>query len=300
MLIHAPSKAKLLLIVFCFILWIGAKQAHAMTTPASLTLLSVFLYQYRTILGSRFLKVVLSVQATLSIFIFVQIFGDTATSTWNVVAVVYYVIEKNSDWMQWFYANGWPRNYINIEPNGMPNIMEAIGDSPTGNWIRQFGISTYLDFLVNHPHYVLLASYLMPLIGGSAFSWQDTVGAALLYGSRQQNEIVKTQEFNILNFWWFDTSKSSLVALFLLVIIFLTSILLLKKGILNRDSIMQLTASVSFLLLYLARGIYEWLLAPGDRQRIWIEHGTMVRVSVIGIILFLATSSNFFSRRVKK
>lgn len=286
-----PNYQNLFLLTFVYLVWLFAKQAHALTSLLPLFGLLILISLNRKFLSGKFWISFLAVLVFFNALAYLQIMEPTPTALWNTLAIVYYFIAKNQSWMAWFYENGWPRDYVTIDSFGNPDINNAIANSPNSEWLNKNGVSTFKLFLLQHPEYVLFGAFFLPLIGGSIFSWSETVGSSLIFGSRWNNSDFPTFPGNHLNYWWFDDFRTFIV--FILFQLGLLSIVFFIRkwnvfAILNSQRLIGLCVCIIFFIL--AKANFEWLVAPGDRQRIWPEHGTAIRLCIILIFADLVAS----------
>jgi len=279
---NSKSNRQMYFVAIVYTIWLVAKQAHVLTSIFSLAGLVLFIFLKRKSFPNKTWIIVVTYLCVVNLIIYIQLLEPTPTALWNVVAVVFYIISKNQGWINWFYEQGWPQNYVALDSYGNPDISIAISDSPNSVWLQSQGISVFQSFLLHHPTYVFFGAFLLPLIGGSLYSWNETVGAAFVYGSRWNNSNFPSIPVNHLNYWWFDSATEFWKVVFCLLIV-AVSILVAKKihilVIINsfrRTGIYFVT-----IVIILLKANFEWLVAPGDRQRIWPEHATMIRVCLI-------------------
>lgn len=278
------TRKSLFLFTGTLILWLSAKQAHALTGYVVVGAYIFIVFASRKKIGSKLAIFLIFSMILFEGLMLIQVLGPSPTSIWNVVAIVFYVIGKKAEWMNWFYENGWPKDYISLDPQGAPMITEAISSDTNEVFFKEKSVSLYIEFLKSHPFYTLFSAYFLPLIGGSVYSWNHTIGAAFAFGARWNLPNLDLSTLNIINFWWFETAKDAWQMLFFVVIICFATILYNRNFSTVRS--MSIPAIVILFVIFV-RGALEWLVAPGDFQRVYLEHGIVIRVAIL--YLFIAS-----------
>jgi len=283
-----PTSRHLYLLVLTYTIWLVAKQAHLLTSIFTLAGLVALIFWKRKFLKNRIWHFAMAYLITFNTIIFFQLFEPTPTSLWNAVAVVYFIISRKASWIDWFYEQGWPRNYVSLDAYGNPNISEAISNSVNSEWLQSYGVSVFRDFLLHHPEYIAFGAFFLPIVGGLAFSWNETVGASFIFGSRWNNGDFPSIPANHLNYWWFDNA-SAFWKVILILVFFIIIFLILQRHSFSKSvfSSNSMFVYLMVVVVTLLRANFEWLVAPGDRQRIWPEHATLIRVCFLFIFLEL-------------
>ena len=199
-------------------------------------------------------------------FLFLS-FSVNNISSYNLVAILGYRVLSNPSWKSWFESQGLPTNFLGTlyepETNNL-NINGALGDSKIFDWISNFGMSTYLEFSLTHPNYLLLAPIYPKLLGnnhgfGSGLIWNNLLLENLVWGAQSRYIIVV-----------------------LIIIMTLIYIIGNSKWIFK---IRQIKADLFMICISIFWAYIVWQLAPGDFTRTQFPSGLMLVISSAFLIL---------------
>lgn len=283
-----PTSRSMWLVVLFYSAWIYAKQAHVLVSVPSFLLLAALIIWQGKCINKKKQVLAICIMLVITILAIWQVRSSNQISSWNLFAVLAMRIAKDPIWMDYFFSNGLPKDFILLNSQGALDIGRSISEARTANWLDGKGLVTYVDFLLTNPTYTLFAPFFIPLLSSSSFLWSDTFPAALFYSYKYFTFNVPNLPDNF-SIWWFETPREVIRNLAIFIILLLegiyrhairtTSLGFDDKTLLKRKKLFLFSAGL-FVWAMLS-GAIQWHIAPGDPTRIFLEQAVMFKVSLI-------------------
>ncbi len=283
-----PSSRGICFVVLFYSVWIYAKQAHVLVSLPSLLLLTSLIIWYGKSVNKRARALAICIMVGLTLLAVWQVRSSNQISNYNLFAVLAMRIVNNPDWIEHFYSNGLPTDFILLNTEGVLDIMKSLTEVETVTWLNTNGLSSYVDFLLSNPSYALFAPFFLPLLSGASFLWSDTFPAALFYSYKYFTFNVPNLPDN-LSIWWFETPSEVVRNLAIFIILLLVGLYRhalrgAKQGLDPKSFMVRrkiLIFSAGLFLWVMLSGAIQWHVAPGDQTRIFLEQAVMFKVSLI-------------------
>lgn len=283
-----PSPNRLFWLCCTYSVWLYTKQAHVLIFLPTMLLIGILIFQAGRKLNLLPRLYAVGVLVLISATAVLQIRVENPISYWNTFAVMSMRLAKNPEWIEYFYSNGLPTNFISRAIDGSIDIGASLSVPSIAEWVNTNGISVYLGFMISYPLYTFVAPYLLPLVGGSVFLWSETFPAALFYSFKYFTFNVPKLPDNF-SIWWMNTPREVFRNLFLYVLLLFEGLYRMfssKKSLginakLSEVNKKLLFASFGFLIWVFLSGSIQWLFAPGDPTRIFLEQAVVAKLSLI-------------------